>query len=215
VVALAAWRGALPEQAHVILPIAPFTETGGTFVSMEGRVQSFNAVVKPLGEARPGWKVLRMLGTLLELPGFEPETLEAVRKSIAPDLQAWVQPRLSNAIAHCAIELRPASTGLERIAEWPLYASDALVRRAPSLQRTADARAAATARMNAATATRAGLAAGDLADIRQGDGEAQLPVAIDSALPDGCVRIARGIAQTESLGEGALTLSKALVARSA
>ncbi len=70
VVALSAWRCWAPEYAHVILPIAPSAETAGTFVNMEGRVQSFHAVVKPRGDARPGWKVLRMLGSMLGLEGF-------------------------------------------------------------------------------------------------------------------------------------------------
>src|SRR6185436_18680066 len=69
-VALSAYRNATTEAAHVMLPITPFSETGGTFVNMEGRVQSFNAVVKPQGDSRPGWKVLRMLGALLDIPGF-------------------------------------------------------------------------------------------------------------------------------------------------
>ncbi|MDH5263955.1 MAG: NADH-quinone oxidoreductase subunit NuoG [Betaproteobacteria bacterium] len=208
VVAFSAWRCWAPEYAHVILPIAPSAETAGTFVNMEGRVQSFHAVVKPRGDARPGWKVLRMLGTMLGLPGFEAETLEAVRASIAPDLDAWARAGLSNELAPFAFTLGEASTDLERVAEWPVYGTDAQVRRAPSLQKTADARAAARARMNAATAIAAGLAPGDRVRVTQGGGEAVLEVAVDPALPDGCVRVARGIAETVSLGEGALALRK-------
>ena len=63
----------------VLLPIAPFTETPGTFISTEGRVQGFHAAVRPLGDARPAWKVLRVLGTMLGLPGFEFETVEQVQ----------------------------------------------------------------------------------------------------------------------------------------
>src|SRR4029450_9766952 len=70
--------------ADVLLPIAPFTETAGTFVSSEGRVQSFHGVVQPLGETRPGWKVLRVLGTLLNLPGFDADTADDVRASVLP-----------------------------------------------------------------------------------------------------------------------------------
>ncbi len=209
VVALSAWRCWAPEYAHVILPLAPSAETGGTFVNMEGRAQSFHAVVKPRGEARPGWKILRMLGTMLGLPGFELDTLEDVRASIAPDLQAFARAGLSNAIEPFAFTLAQAGTGLERVAEWPGYGTDAQVRRAPSLQKTADARAAATARMSAATAKAAGLAAGDKAIVTQGGGEACLAVAIDEALPEGCVRVARGIAQTVALAEGPLALARA------
>jgi NADH-quinone oxidoreductase subunit G len=208
VVALAAWRCWAPEYAHVILPIAPAAETAGTFVNMEGRVQSFHAVVKPRDDARPGWKVLRVLGDMLGLPGFEAETIEEVRASIAPDLQAWADAGLSNALAPFAFTLAGAGTGLERVAEWPIYGTDAQVRRAPSLQKTADAKSAAHARMNAATAAAAGLAAGERVRVSQGGGEAELGVAIDPALPDGCVRIARGIAATVALGEGPITLGK-------
>ena len=65
----------------MLLPIAPFTETSGTFVNAEGTVQSFNGVVRPLGETRPGWKVLRVLGSLLGVPGFEFDTAEEVRNA--------------------------------------------------------------------------------------------------------------------------------------
>jgi NADH-quinone oxidoreductase subunit G len=193
----------------VILPIAPSAETAGTFVNMEGRVQSFHAVAKPRGETRPGWKVLRMLGSMLGLEGFTADTVEAVRASIAPDLQAWAERGLSNELVPSAFTLAAPETGLERVAEWPIYGTDPQVRRAASLQKTADARAAACARMNAATATASGLAAGERVRVLQGGGEAVLAVAIDPALPDGCVRVARGIAETVGLGEGTLALEKA------
>jgi len=209
VVALTAWRCWAPDYAHVILPIAPSAETAGTFVNMEGRVQSFHAVAKPRGETRPGWKVLRMLGSMLGLPGFEAETIDAVRASIAPDLQAWADAGLSNALAPFPFTLAAPASGLERVAEWPIYGTDPQVRRAASLQKTADAKSASRARMNAATALAAGLAAGDRVRVRQGGGEAVLEVALDAALPDGCVRIARGIAPTVWLGEGAIALEKA------
>ena len=92
-IAFSPYRNGALEYADVILPIAPFTETAGTFVSAEGRVQSFNGTVRPLGEARPGWKVLRVLGNLLELDGFDYETVEAVR---AEALTGDFKSRLSN-----------------------------------------------------------------------------------------------------------------------
>ena len=64
------------DYADVLLPISPFTETSGTFISTEGRVQSFNGVVAPLGETRPAWKVLRVLGNMLQIDGFGYETPE-------------------------------------------------------------------------------------------------------------------------------------------
>ena len=210
-VALSAYRNATTERAHVMLPIGPFTETAGTFVNMEGRAQSFNAVVKPQGEARPGWKVLRMLGALLELPGFHGETLKDVQRDIAPDLAAWAQAGLGQPKVDIEWTLRTPATAIERIAEFGIYAGDPVVRRSPPLQRTADGKAARTVRMNAATAAKAGLAAGDRVRVRQGEGEARLTVALDVALPDGCVRIARGVPETAALGEGAITLEKVAV----
>jgi NADH-quinone oxidoreductase subunit G len=207
-VALSAYRNATTEHAHVVLPIAAFTETGGTFVNMEGRVQSFNAVVKPQGDSRPGWKVLRMLGALLDIPEFHAETLEAVRKQIAPDLQAWARAGLGNAAAAFTWELRTPKASVERIAEFALYASDPIVRRSPPLQKTADGKAARTARFNAATLASLGLEAGARVRIRQGGGEATLAAALDAGLPDGTVRIARGVAETALLGEGELAFEK-------
>jgi NADH-quinone oxidoreductase subunit G len=119
--------------ADVLLPISPFTETAGTFINTEGRAQSFHGVVRPLGETRPAWKVLRVLGQLLGLKGFDFETVEQVRQAALPE--GWAQ-RLSNAtqaaIDVMPVDAKPVTAGI--------YELDALVRRAPALQRTADAK---------------------------------------------------------------------------
>ncbi len=117
--------------SDVLLPIAPFSETSGSFVNAEGRLQSFHAVVKPQGETRPAWKVLRVLGNLLGLPGFEFESSQDVLAA------ATAQPaKLSNA-TQAAINVA-ATAGEPVVAS--IYQLDGLVRRAPSLQLTADAR---------------------------------------------------------------------------
>ncbi len=118
--------------SDVLLPIAPFTETSGSFANAEGRLQSFHAVVKPLGETRPAWKVLRVLGNLLGLPGFEFESSQEVLAAATA-----TAPVLNNA-TQAAITLA-ASTTEPVVAS--IYQLDGLVRRAPSLQLTADARA--------------------------------------------------------------------------
>jgi NADH-quinone oxidoreductase subunit G len=126
--------------SDVLLPIAPWTETPGTFVNAEGRVQGFHAVVKPLGETRPAWKVLRVLGNMLGLPGFEYESAGEVLADArgAADLeQPLVQGKLlSNRTAKAAwlgdTDAKPVSA--------PIYQLDSIVRRAASLQLTADAR---------------------------------------------------------------------------
>ena len=119
--------------SDVLLPVSPFTETAGTFVNTEARAQSFYGVVKPLGETRPAWKVLRVLGSMLKLPGFEFESIEEVRALALPtDIAA----HLSNATP-TAVDLAPAA---QVPVSASIYQLDALVRRAPALQHTADAR---------------------------------------------------------------------------
>ncbi len=209
VVVLAAYRNGTAEHAHVLLPIVPFAETAGTFVNMEGRVQSFNAVAKPRGDARPGWKVLRMLGSVLGLAGFEAERIEAVRQAIATDLQAWASARLDNTLESAPVQSRASFGAFERIAEFGIYAGDPIVRRAASLQRTADGRmAASAARLHPATLAARGLSPGERVRVRQGGGEAVLVAAADASVPEGCVRIARGVSATASLGEGEVTLER-------
>ena len=117
--------------SDVLLPISPFTETAGTFVNTEGRAQSFHGVVRPLGETRPGWKVLRVLGTMLGLPGFAYETIEEVRAAALP---TDIASRLSNA-STAYVEVAPDAAPVTA----SIYQLDGLVRRAPSLQATADA----------------------------------------------------------------------------
>jgi NADH-quinone oxidoreductase subunit G len=207
VIAFSAYRNGALEYADAILPITPFTETAGTFINAEGRAQSFNGSVRPPGESRPGWKVLRVLGNLLEVAGFEQDTPEAVRAEALPaDLAA----RLSNETTHALGVSGAGSAGLERIADVPIYFSDAIVRRSPPLQATADARPP-RARMNAATAATLGFVAGERLRLRQGDGAAVLELQIDARVADGTVRVAAAHGSTAALGPmfGALRVERA------
>ncbi|MDT7517784.1 NADH-quinone oxidoreductase subunit NuoG [Rhodoferax sp. TBRC 17660] len=127
--------------SDVLLPIAPFTETSGSFVNAEGRVQSFHAVVKPLGETRPAWKVLRVLGNLMSVQGMEFDSSQEVLASLeSVGIQAGsvAADRLGLSVSG-AIDLTPAEV-LPVVAS--IYQLDGLVRRSSSLQLTADARAA-------------------------------------------------------------------------
>ena len=133
--------------SDVLLPIAPFTETSGTFVNAEGRIQSFHAVVKPLGDTRPAWKVLRVLGNLLGLQGFEFESSQEVLAHVGREQTAGAThvsaDRLNNAVsAGVKLSAESDSTAAVPVVA-SIYALDGLVRRAPSLQLTADARQAA------------------------------------------------------------------------
>ena len=207
VVALSAFRHRASEYAHALLPIAPFTETHGTFVSTEGRVQSFQAAVNPLGEARPAWKVLRVLGTMLGLPQFGFDTLEQVRVACLGGSD--VQKLLSNRTSVEPGQLTEKAEGIQRIADVPAYFADALARRSPPLQKTRDA-LPPKAWMNGRLMPRLGVSAGQPVLVRQGEGEARLPVALDERLPDDCVRVAAAHPSTAGLGAmfGSLTVEK-------
>ncbi|MGH8709492.1 MAG: molybdopterin-dependent oxidoreductase, partial [Burkholderiales bacterium] len=203
IVNLSAWKSDLGD---VLLPIAPFTETAGTFISTEGRVQGFHACARPLGEARPAWKVLRVLGTMLGRPGFELDTIEQVRAACLGGRD--VAQLLDNGIDAPAA-VGTTAGGIERIADVPIYFADPLVRRAPSLQRTRDARAP-RAWMNARLMARLGVADGQPVRVRQGEGSAELAAALDDKLPEDCVRVAAAHGSTAALGPmfGALEIEK-------
>lgn len=127
--------------SDVLLPIAPFTETSGSFVNAEGRLQGFHAVVRPLGDTRPAWKVLRVLGNLLDLPGFDADSSQAVLASALPGVangSVVDAIRLSNT-GSAAVDTAPADV-VPCVAS--IYQLDGLVRRSTALQLTADARAA-------------------------------------------------------------------------
>ena len=127
--------------SDVLLPIAPFSETSGTFVNAEARVQGFHAVVRPLGDARPGWKVLRVLANLLDLPGFEFESsqdvLATLRAGFSDDATHIAADKLSN-LTQASVDLAGAMTSIPAVSS--IYQLDGIVRRSSALQLTADAR---------------------------------------------------------------------------
>jgi NADH-quinone oxidoreductase subunit G len=123
----------------VILPVSPFTETSGTFVNAEGRIQSFHAVVKPLGETRPAWKVLRVLANMLNLPGFDFDASTDVLNKLTgqtTSLSSIPVEKLGNT-STVAIDL---SISVVQPVTATIYQVDGIVRRASSLQMTADAK---------------------------------------------------------------------------
>jgi NADH-quinone oxidoreductase subunit G len=200
----------LAQAADVLLPTAPFTETGGAFVNAEGRVQAFHGVVKPLADTRPGWKLLRVLGNLLGLQGFEHETVEAVRAEALGDA-AGLTSRLDNrAAAEFALPATTPSPALERIADVPIYATDAVVRRSTSLQLTADGREPVVG-LPTALFEQLGLAEGARVRVTQGAASVVLPARHDASLAATAVRVSAGHPVTASLGPmfGALTVEKA------
>jgi NADH-quinone oxidoreductase subunit G len=185
------------DYADVLLPVAPFTETAGAFVNAEGRVQAFTGVVKPLGDTRPAWKVLRVLGSLLDLSGFEYDSIEAVRQDALPvDISSQLNNRSGAVIA---MPKGFSGMGFERVADVPIYATDALVRRAPSLQQTADAKPP-VARVSEADFAALALADGDAVRVVNGSGELHIAAKLDKSLPRGAVRISAGSFATFAAG---------------
>ncbi len=127
--------------SDVLLPIAPFTETPGTFVNAEGRVQTFHAVVKPLGETRPAWKVLRVLGNMLGLKGFDYESsAEVLAQALGAPVDGVTNVQEGKLGNTTKAQVKPAAVRAGRPAVAAIYQLDGLVRRAPALQLTADAR---------------------------------------------------------------------------
>ena len=132
--------GSLAQHANVVLPIGTFAETSGTLVNAEGCWQSFAGVAAPLGEARPAWKVLRVLGNLLELPDCHYLTSEAIRDELATAAGNLESDNLLSATASARAD-NPAEIPAEDL-DIPMYQVDAVVRRARSLQLTRDGREA-------------------------------------------------------------------------
>jgi NADH-quinone oxidoreductase subunit G len=209
VVLMTPWRHSL-EVADILLPIAPFTESSGTFVNTEGRAQSFHATVNALGEARPGWKVLRVLGSLLGLPGFEFDTIDELRAACLKG--AGIATRLSNRINLPAAQQAAPPSGIQRIADVPIYFADPLVRRSPPLQKTRDARPP-RGWMNSRLLQTLGVAAGQPVSVNG----VKIAAALDDKLPDECVRIAAAHPSTAAVGPmfGTLALEKVAVGRAA
>ena len=210
VVAMSAFKTAASDYADVLLPIAPFSETSGTFINAEGRVQSFYGVVKPQGDTRPAWKVLRVLGNLLGLQGFDFDSSEEVRARALGDVSQLVS-RLSNQPKQGALSVPQVGAALERVSNVPLYAADAMVRRAASLQQTADAREAAVVGLPQAVWQQLGLSEGAQVRVSQGSASAVLAAQLEAGLPANAVRVPAGVAATAALGAafGAVSVDKA------
>jgi NADH-quinone oxidoreductase subunit G len=194
VVAFSTFKSTLSDYAQVLLPLAAFTETDGTFVNAEGRFQSFNAAVTPAGEARPGWKILRVLGNLFAVPGFDyitsNEVLAEVRQvNTAPSARLKAR-RFAPA---------PTAKGLQRIADVPMYSIDPLVRRAAALQKTRD-NSGPVARMHPREAQKQGVGGSARLRVIAGGESVTLDFLIDRRIPEGCVFIPAGYPETVALG---------------
>ena len=210
VIALSAYQSPdLLEVADVILPITPFTETVSTFVNLEGRAQTVQPSVKPLGDCRPAWKVLRVLGGLLNLDGF---LYNAPEEVLGEALGENYTSRLSNQATTNTVangNLAPFS-GLERVSDVNSYAGDQIVRRAPALQLTRDAKRGNQVGLGQALFTELNLKEGDVVQVAQGNQSVDMPATLEMNLAPGAVRVSAGTLASAKLGSmfGPLTVSK-------
>ncbi len=189
----------LERQADVLLPSGIFAETSGSLVNIQGDIQSFAGAVSPMGEARPGWKILRVLGNLADLDGFDFDDTQQV----CAEILAAAEPKPDNSMAEAentAVVLQPVE-GLERVSGVPMYSVDGLTRRSSALQHTPDSWKSAI-RINSTVAAQLGLSEDDSAVLEQAGRSVTLLVALDDRLLDSCVWLPLGVPGSELLGEG-------------
>ncbi len=185
------------DYADVLLPIAVFAENEGSFMNVEGVHQEFQPAVAPIGEARPGWKILRVLGNMFAFDGYQYENIADVNTEMntkmtgirAENHNQWTLPS----------SLPRANDNLQRISDIPMNSADALVRRASSLQMTAEV-ADGAVHINSTLADKLGLSAEEKVRAEQNDVTLTLPLVLDDRLPDTCVLIQAKHAQTAMLG---------------
>ncbi|RUQ41574.1 MAG: NADH-quinone oxidoreductase subunit G [Candidatus Competibacteraceae bacterium] len=198
VVALSPYASAVTKRyARVILPVATFAETSGTYVNAEGSWQSFTGASRPFGEARPAWKVLRVLGNLCGLQSFEYLGSEDV---LAEARSACAQVKPDNMTATLDKPLAPLQTmGLQRVADVPIYAVDALVRRARALQSSPLAQPAEV-RLHPDVAAELGVVGREQVQVSRNGVAVDLPLVLDESLPKGCAWIPAGLNASVALG---------------
>lgn len=202
VLALSLYRNpALESCAHVIFPLSAFTETSGTYVNVTGEWQSFTGVAHSFGSSRPAWKILRVLGSFLDLEGFHYESSEDVKKEVKAIIEKSTTPSFEK--MDIPVLKKEKTSGFSRIGEIPIYAIDSLVRHAEPLQKTQTIMEGdvSYARVNTDTANTLQLRDGDQITVKQGHAEIVMPIKVDSRIADDAVWIAGGILATAELGD--------------
>ncbi len=198
VVSISAYQSAsLKQVADVMLPAANFTETSGTYVNVEGYWQSFKGIITPPGEARPAWKILRVLANMAGVDGFDYLSSEDVKDEVRSHCESI---ELDNTLTTpVKLQLQQSSDQLYRAADVPIYATDAIVRRARSLQQTMDAQTQGVF-INQGEARRLGLGEANSVQVTQNSNSVGLPLVIDERVPDGCAWIPSAVEGNALLG---------------
>ena len=198
VIAMTAFDSAeLREVADVLLPITPYTETSGSFINLEGSLQTTQAVVKPLGSARPAWKVLRVLGNLMSMDGFYFNSSDEVLDEAVPNNFAEQLNNNTSTVPAITSTFTPA---IERLADVTIHSTDAIVRRAPALQLTQDAKKAMKLGVPTDLMMQLQLKEGDVVRVTQAGSSVNMPVTEERALTTGVVRLSAGTVFSAQLG---------------
>ncbi len=198
------------DHADVILPMTTWLEHAGTFINLEGRWQSFRAALEPLGNARPGWKILRTLGTLAQQDGMDYLSAAAVRNELqqrfGDDFQFGAQAEVADGYAR----IEPA-IGLSRVGSTAIYACDAIVRRSAALRATHDGADQDAAAMNTAEAEKYGVQGCERVRATQGENSVEMPLLVSDAVAGGVVVVRAGTAPSSALGPvfGPIKIEKA------
>jgi NADH-quinone oxidoreductase subunit G len=194
----------IQDYADVILPMAPFAETSGTFINIDNTWQTVKGATAPYGEARPAWKILRVLGTLFQCKNFEYTSTQDILTEIN-ELVAMGSEQ--DYVPYYPESLPVINHSLVRVGEWPLYRVDAIVRNANELQLCA-ASEAACIRIHPITADR--LQLGEHATVSQGDIEITLPLKRDERIALDVVWVANAMPETADLGHSfaAITIKR-------
>lgn len=192
------------DYADVILPIAPYAETSGTYINIDNTWQTVKGAMLPLGESRPAWKVLRVLGNLLHCKKFDytstEDILEEVKEAVSMTMEHEYEPYYPES-------LPVINQSLVRVGEWPLYRIDAITRNAKELQLCA-ASESACIRIHPSTADRLKLE--EIATVSQGDIEITLPLKRDERIAVDVVWVANAMPETVDLGHSfaAITIKR-------
>ena len=198
VVALSSFKAnALLKYAHVMLPMASFTETKGSFINAMGHWQHFEAAVTPLAEAKSGYDILQNLAQCFVLTDVSSIPFPFIAQQLAPML-VLEQPKPTSAVP-CLLQPK-LSNEIIRVTEWPIYRSDGLLRRSVALQQAASNDRVGVA-MNSSMLKHLGLQPNQRVNVKQSNAETQLSVILDERLPDACVWIPAGYEETAVLSE--------------
>jgi len=193
--------------ADVILPIASFAETSGTFIGIDKQWQSFAGAVEPKGDSRPGWKVLRVLANIAKVTDIDFVSSVDVRDEVQ-DLLAAKNSTTNSKYIPTDLTVDNALTA---ISEVPMYQIDSLVRRSEALQQVVENKNSHLARMNTVEAAKYGLTDSSMISVNQGDVSINVDFVVDEAIADNCIYLATGLNPASQLGQSfsSVTVSEA------